>query len=179
MVYVFLADGFEEIEALTPVDVLRRAGIETATVSIKKDLEVTGAHGIRVIADITLDKVDASLAEMTVLPGGMPGASNLDACKELHKILDKAGERGAFSCAICAAPMILGRRGELSGKRAVCFPGFEKELKGAVLTDAGVVRDGRFITSKGMGRALEFGLALVEALKGKETSDRIGGSVFA
>lgn len=179
MVYLFLADGFEEIEALTPVDMLRRAGIEVTTVSVNSGKEVCGTHGIKVVADRVIEETPIKNVDMVVLPGGLPGADNLRMNKRVNEFIDFAVENNAFVCAICAAPRILGEKSLLKGKKAVCYPGFEKYLEGAEIVDLGCVRDGNIITSKGMGKANEFGLALVEALKDKETAGKIKASVFA
>lgn len=179
MVIVFLANGFEEIEALAPVDLLRRAGVQVLTVAIEKGgakgREVTGAHGISVLADIAeQDFVLPTDTQMIVLPGGMPGATNLDESPLVDGVLYTAHERGAYLCAICAAPLVLGHRGYLEGVRATCYPGFEGELDGAqYVSEISVVRDGKIITAPGMGTAQQFGLALVEALCGKETAENI------
>lgn len=178
MVYLFLANGFEEIEALTPLDVLRRAGVQVTTVGVGGD-SIMGAHGIRVQADIPDTMYRDSSPNMIILPGGMPGSENLDNSRVVDAALRAAARNDAYLCAICAAPMVLGKRGYLSGKRAVCYPGFEAYLEGATVTDARVECDGKVITSKGMGVALEFGLALVEALCGKEKAEQIAASVFA
>lgn len=179
MVYLFLADGFEEIEALTPLDMLRRAGVEVTSVSINADRLVRGTHGITVVADKTIDETDVVACEMVILPGGLPGADNLRLNGKVNSFIDKTMEKSGFVCAICAAPRILGEKGILKGKKAVCYPGFEKYLEGAVITDCGCVRDGNVITAKGMGKANEFGLALVEALCGSEVSEKIKSSTFA
>ena len=178
-VYIFLADGFEEIEALTPVDVLRRAGADVKTVSVSDELCVRGSHGISVAADITINSVDPDAAEMYVIPGGMPGTNNLFACEELKKLLSDGVGSGKYIAAICAAPSVLGRLGLLEGKKATCYPGFEKYLSGADYTAQPVERDGMFITARGMGVALEFSLALCAALKGEKTAADIRGSVQA
>ena len=178
MVYLFLANGFEEIEALTPLDVLRRAGVKVTTVGVGGD-SILGAHGIRVQADIPDTMYRDAAPDMIILPGGMPGSANLDQSRVVDAALRSASRNGAYLCAICAAPMVLGKRGYLQGKRAVCYPGFEQHLEGATVTDTRVECDGRIITAKGMGAALEFGLCLVEALCGKETAEQIAASVFA
>ena len=178
MVYLFLANGFEEIEALTPLDVLRRAGVQVITVGVGGD-SILGAHGIRVQADIPDTMYRDSAPDMIILPGGMPGSEHLDSSRVVDTALRAGAKNGAYLCAICAAPMVLGKRGYLEGKRAVCYPGFEEYLNGATVTDARVECDGKIITAKGMGAALEFGLALVEVLCGKETAEQIGNAVFA
>lgn len=180
MVYVFLADGFEEIEALCPVDIMRRAGLSVVTVGISKK-EIVGSHGITVIADIT----DSEIAfnedvDLIFLPGGMPGTKNLDASSVVHKMIDIALEQDAYIAAICAAPMILGKRGLLLGKEAVCYPGFEEYLTGASVPEGkNIVLDGKIITAKGMGVATDFGLALTTILCGKEKSDFLRHAIIA
>ena len=161
-IFVFLADGFEEIEALTPVDILRRAGLSVKTVSVMDEQVVAGAHGVPVLADVMFDEVNAEDAEMILLPGGLPGATNLDAHQGLSQmILDFAKEEKPLA-AICAAPLVFGNRGLLEGKKATCYPGFETYLKGAQYTAALVEKDGNFITGKGPGAAMEFAFAIVE-----------------
>lgn len=181
MVYLFLAPGFEEIEALCPLDLLRRAGVEVTTVAIgTPGTAVEGAHGITVMADIPEAAFDpAAPAEMLVLPGGMPGAANLDASATVDAAIANAVQADAYLTAICAAPMILGHRGLLRGRTAICFPGFEGELEGASIAAARVARDGKIITAAGMGVALDFGLALVSALCGKEKADALRAGVQA
>ncbi len=178
MVYLFLANGFEEIEALCPLDLLRRAGVKVTTVGIG-GTHIMGAHGIAVEADIPDVMYRDARPEMVILPGGMPGASNLDASHTVDAALRTAVGSGAYLAAICAAPMVLGKRGYLQGKRAICFPGFEEYLAGAEIADARVVRDGNIITAAGMGVALEFGLALVAALCGKEKAEELRRGVLA
>lgn len=177
MIYVFLANGFEEIEALAPVDILRRAGLTVQTVGVTGKT-VMGAHGIPVTADITTDevKLDADL-QAVVLPGGMPGTTNLEANVTVQKALDYADEHDLLICAICAAPSILGHKVLLQGKTAICFPGFEDALAGAVLCDAPVCRDGQIITAKGMGVATEFGLKIAAALTDDMTAEKIRASI--
>ena len=161
-IFVFLADGFEEIEALTPVDVLRRAGLSVQTVSVMGGQVVTGAHGVPVLADTMFADIHFEDAEMILLPGGLPGATNLDAHEGLSQlILDFAKEEKPLA-AICAAPLVFGNRGLLQGKKATCYPGFETYLKGAEYTAALVEKDGNFITGKGPGAAMEFAFAIVE-----------------
>lgn len=179
MVYLFLANGFEEIEALCPLDLLRRAGVEVTTVSVGGGEWVQGSHGICVQADLPDTMFRDAKPEMVILPGGMPGAKNLDSSRVVDQALRAASASGGYLAAICAAPMVLGRRGYLEEKNAVCFPGFETELKGARLSQKRVVRDGTVITAAGMGVALEFGLALVEALKGEKTAGELRRSVLA
>ena len=173
MVYIHLADGFEEIEAMTIVDLLRRAEIETETVSVTGHLPVTGAHGVKVVADILFEDAVYSACKLIVLPGGMPGASNLDAHDGLREKILSFFNQGKPLAAICAAPLVFGHAGILEGKKATCYPGFEKELEGALLSEDAVVVDSGIITSRGPATAMAFALALIEELKGKETADRI------
>ena len=161
-IFVFLAEGFEEIEALTPVDVLRRAGLSVQTVSVMDEQVVAGAHGVPVLADKMFAEINPEDAEMILLPGGLPGATNLDAHQGLSQmILDFAKEVKPLA-AICAAPLVLGNRGLLQGKKATCYPGFETYLQGAEYTAALVEKDGNIITGKGPGAAMEFAFAIVE-----------------
>ena len=178
MVYVHLADGFEEIEALTTVDLLRRAGIGTETVSVTGHLPVTGAHGVKVIADILFEDAVYSACEFIVLPGGMPGASNLDAHEGLREKILSFHNQGKPIAAICAAPLVLGHAGVLAGKRATCYPGFEKELDGAELSEDPVVRDGGIITSRGPATAMDFALTVIEELRGKDAADKIAADLL-
>ncbi len=173
MVYCFLADGFEEVEAIAPIDMLRRAGVEVITVGVTGKTAV-GAHGIPVTADISVDEVilNESL-EAVILPGGMPGALNLENSDAVQKAIDYAAENGKLICAICAAPQILGHKGLLGGKKAIAYPGFEKELSGAEISSDFVVCDGSIITAKGAGVATEFGLEIVAQLKGREKAEAI------
>ena len=168
MIYVFLADGFEEIEALAPVDFLLRAGVEVKTVGVSGKF-CRGAHGINVEADMLLaDVVLDENVQGVILPGGMPGAENLNNSKEVQKVIDYCAENGKILGAICAAPFILGRKGLLNGKNATCFPGFEDELKGAILAESGVIIDGNIVTAKGAGLAWEFGAAICSIITGEE-----------
>lgn len=180
MIYLFLANGFEEIEALCPLDLLRRAGLEVTTVGVGGE-QIRGAHGICVQADIPDTLYRDSRPDMIILPGGMPGTKHLDASAVVDAALRTAQRNGAYIAAICAAPSVLGKRGYLEGVRAVCFPGFEPELRGAILQPEGlrVVTDGKFITAVGMGAALEFGLALVRVLLGDERAQELRRSVLA
>lgn len=163
MIYVFLADGFEECEALAPVDILRRGGLAVKTVGVGAKT-VTGAHGIPVVCDITEEEIEMRDLTAAILPGGMPGTLNLEKSAAVQRALDYAAEHSRFIGAICAAPSVLGHKGLLKGKTATCFPGFEKDLTGARFTDTPAVRDGNIITSCGAGAAYEFGFLLLEAL---------------
>ena len=173
MVYVFLAEGFEDVEALAPIDIMRRAGIEVQTVSITDDIIVSSAHGVGFLADTILESVDFSEADALVLPGGLPGATNLDACAPLREAIMQHYRAGKTLAAICAAPLVYGHLGLLSGVKATCYPGFETELHGADYTAALVQQDGQFVTAKGPGAAMEFGYVLVERLLNKQTADQL------
>ncbi len=174
---VFLADGFEEIEALTVVDVLRRAGVDVVTVSIKADKAVTGRSKITVFADQTFEEMDFGKAELLVLPGGMPGTTNLQAYTPLRSLLQRFYEEKKRLSAICAAPMILGELGFLKGRKATIFPGMEEKLIGAqALTDP-VVVDEFITTSRGMGTAIPFALSLTAQLLGEEKAKEIKKSI--
>ena len=178
MVYLFLANGFEEIEALCPLDLLRRVGVEVTVVGVGSD-KIMGAHGITVSADVPEEFYRDSNPEMIILPGGMPGTKNLDSSKTVHSAIRAAKAHGAHIAAICAAPMILGKLGLLRGKEAICFPGFEEYLEGARISEKKVVTDGNITTAKGMGCALEFGLELVAILKGHDVANKLKGDVQA
>ena len=173
MIYTFLATGFEDIEALAPVDIMRRAGLKVATVSITGEAVVTSAHGVGVVSDCLLSEVNFDDAELLFLPGGMPGATNLDACELLREGLKWHCAAGRPVAAICAAPLVLGHLGLLAGKRATCYPGFETELRGANYTAALVEQDGQIITGKGPGAAFELGYVLVERFVGKDVADQL------
>ncbi|MFA9391949.1 MAG: DJ-1 family glyoxalase III [Prolixibacteraceae bacterium] len=172
-ILVHLAEGFEEMEALVPVDVWRRAGFNVVTISISNQLTVRGSHHISVVADQLFDASLYSQAEMIFLPGGIPGATHLDAHEGLREQLLSFHQQGKVLGAICAAPLILGHNQLLQGKMATCFPGFEKELYGATYSNSSVVTDGQVITGKGAGVALEFALEVVAHFKGKEFAEDI------
>ena len=203
MIVMFLAPGFEEVEALAPLDLLRRTGLEVVTVAVREaktnqlidklgrlgvsatnlwddDRTVTGSHGITVTADITEAALPGRLAraslEAVILPGGMPGTTNLDASSTVEKTLELAAAKDAYLCAICAAPLVLGKRGYLAGKRATCFPGFEEYLVGATVGGK-VIRDGKVITAAGMGVAQEFGLEMISALVSPEKAGEIRAAI--
>lgn len=173
MLYCFLADGFEETEAIAPIDMLKRAKIAIKTVGVG-GAEITGAHAICVKCDMADSDIvlDGSL-EGIILPGGMPGTLNLEKSAAVQQAIDYCAENGKLICAICAAPSVLGHKGLLYGKEAIAFPGFEDELKGAKISSLPVVKDGNFITAKGAGVALQFGLEIVSALKGAELAQEI------
>ena len=206
MIVMFLAPGFEEVEALAPLDLLRRAGLEVVTVAVRRaetnrlvdelgrigvtaanlwddDRTVTGSHGITVTADMTEGTFAHYLGkgfipEAVILPGGMPGTTNLDASATVENALELVSERAGYLCAICAAPLVLGKRGYLAGKRATCFPGFEEYLAGATVGGK-VIRDGKIITAAGMGVAQEFGLEIISAMVSPEKAGEIRAAIQA
>lgn len=178
MIYMFLANGFEEVEALCPLDLLRRAGLEVTTVGVGGE-SVCGSHGISVACDIPDTHFRDADPDMIILPGGMPGTKNLDASPVVESAIRAALRKDSYLAAICAAPMILGKRGILNGREATCFPGFEGYLDGATVSEKYVVRDGKIITARGMGVALDFGLELVAALKGGDVANELRSSVQA
>ncbi len=167
-VYVFFADGFEEMEAFASVDILRRAGLAVEMVSVTPNEIVKGAHDIPVLCDKNIVNCDFCDAGLIVLPGGLPGATTLDECEDLRKLIVKFAEAGKPIAAICAAPMILGKLGVLKGKKATCYPGFDQYLEGATYTGALVEQDGNIITGKGPAAAMPFALAVVNLLCGPD-----------
>ena len=177
MILVLLANGFEEIEALTPIDVLRRAGLDVKSCGLNGK-RIKGSHGIFVEADLLPEEVKLDEVTMAIFPGGMPGATNIDAHPFTDKLIEATVKNGGRLAAICAAPLVLGRRGLLDGKRATCYPGFEGELTGAVVTGEGVVTDGSITTAKGMGVALEFAKELVRVTVGKEKAEEISLAIM-
>lgn len=176
-VYVFMADGTEEVEALTGIDLLRRAKADVVTVSVMKDKKIISSHNIGIEADELYGQSDYMDGDMIVLPGGMPGTTHLRNHAELRKVLFAYKEAGKYLAAICAAPSVFGANGMLEGKKATCYPGFEQELQGAMVTNAAVVTDGQFITSKGLGTAIEFSLELITLLVNAEAAEQIAKSV--
>lgn len=176
MVYLFLAEGFEEVEALTPLDYLRRAELSVQSVGVTGK-RVTGSHGIEVTADITADEVDFTKMEMIVLPGGMPGTLNLEKNLVVQQAVDLCALNGKAIGAICAAPSILGHKSLLRGKKAVCFPGFEQTLAGATILREPVVCDGQYITARGAGASQQFAFALIAQALGKEKADSVAAAV--
>ena len=178
MIYMLLANGFEEVEAMAPLDLLRRAELEVKTVSIEKTREVTGAHGTTVTADVMPAEATEEIS-LLILPGGMPGTTNLDASAFTDVMIQRALDTNGHLAAICAAPMIYGKRGLLSGRSAVCYPGFEKYLKGAVLSEKSVVTDQNVTTAVGMGAAIEFGAELIAVLRDREAAQRVLSAIQA
>ncbi len=173
MVYLFLGTGFEEVEAIATIDVLRRAEVELTTISVMGESFVEGAHGVRIEADKMFDEVDYSNAQMLILPGGMPGTLNLGEHEGLINILREQNKRGGWIAAICAAPSILGKMHLLRNREAVCYPGFEDQLEEAFVTKDRVKVSGNIITSKGPGCTIEFALQLAAILKGDAVASMV------
>lgn len=175
--YLFFATGFEEVEALTVVDILRRGGVDCKTVSVTGDYDVTSSHAITVRADLLFDEQDLGDGDMLILPGGIPGTPNLKAHAGLDKLIDQYHEAGKYLAAVCAAPTVYGEKGLLKGKKATCYPGMEEGLVGADKQTDKVVCDGQFITSRGMGTCVDFGLTLLAKLTDKDTAQTIGKKI--
>lgn len=178
MIYLFLANGFEEIEAITVVDILRRANLEIQTVSISDEIVVKGSHNIEIKADKTFNQIDSNNIKAIILPGGMPGATNLYNHLGLKQLLLKLNDSNTLIAAICAAPFVLGQFGILKGKKAICYPGFEDKLIDANVVNQNVVVDKNVITSKGPGTAIEFALKIVETLKDKNQVETLKSSML-
>ena len=176
MIYVFLANGFEEVEALTPVDFLRRCELDVRTVGVSGSAAV-GSHRIPVLCDMTVEEMDITKADAVILPGGMPGTLNLEACPQVKDALRWCADNQKWIGAIRAAPSVLGHTGRLEGKKATCFPGFENELTGAEFTAEPVVQDGNIITSRGAGTASQFAFALIEVLCSPEQAAKIKAGI--
>lgn len=174
---IFLANGFEEIEGLTVVDILRRAKIDITTVSITGSKAVEGSHGIKLEADDTIESFNFDGVDMLILPGGMPGTKNLDACAPLKAKIEEFNNAGKMLAAICAAPTVYGKMGLLKGKKACCYPGCDVDLIGADVTTEAVTKNGNFITSRGMGTAIPFALAILEHFNGKEAADQMAKAI--
>lgn len=175
---IFFAEGYEEIEALTVVDMCRRAKMEIDMISVTGEKTVKGAHKIGVDMDKLFEEADFAEYDMLILPGGMPGTRNLEAHEGLMAQVDVFHAAGKYLAAICAAPSVLGHRGVLKGKKACCYPSFESHLEGAEVTFEPVAVAGNVITSRGMGTAIEFSLAIIEALCGKELADKLAGDII-
>jgi 4-methyl-5(b-hydroxyethyl)-thiazole monophosphate biosynthesis len=177
MIYIFLANGFEETEALTPLDYFRRCEeltVKSVGISSKN---IVGGHGIKVECDITIDEVDLDETDMIVLPGGMPGTLNLETSEHVQEAIDYCALNDKYIAAICAAPSILGHKNMLHGKKAVCYPGFEQELYGAQIMDEAVCVDDNIITSKGAGTANQFAFELVKILCGEKRAEFLKAAV--
>ena len=177
-VAVFLADGFEEVEAMAPIDILRRGSIDVTTVSIMGRKEVHGSHGIDVMADALIEDTDLDAMDMLVLPGGKMGTQNEEACKALTDKVKEFDAAGKYVAAICAAPTILGHLGIVNGKKATCYGGLEGELKGADTCADPVVVDGHIITSRGMGTSVAFGLKLLEIFTDKDSAEKMAKAIM-
>ena len=173
MVYLFLGTGFEEVEAIATIDVLRRAEVELTTVSVMQERSVEGAHGVRIEADKMFDEVDFSKSEMLILPGGMPGTLNLGAHEGLLSLLREQNKKGGWIAAICAAPSVLGKMHLLRNHQAVCYPGFEEQLEEAFVSKDRVMVSGNIVTSRGPGCTIEFALQLATVLKGEEVAKTV------
>lgn len=178
MMHLFLADGFEEIEAFTTLDILRRLGLDVRVTSISGARSVTGAHGIAVMADTLFRSVEVKNSEAFIFPGGMPGAKLLKQCDVLRKLIVAHHEEGKLLAAICAAPIVLANAGVLENKMVTCYPGFEKELTGADVRDALVVVDGNIITAKGPGASVHFALAIAERFVGAKQIEKLKADMF-
>ncbi len=176
-VCMFFGTGYEEVEALAAIDIMRRAGIEVDMVSITGEKYVTSSHKVTIEMDCRLEDVDFDKVSMIVLPGGMPGTTNLEACAPLMEQVEKFYEQEKWLAAICAAPSIFGHRGMLKGRNACCYPSFESHLEGAEVTKNPCEVSDHIITARGMGCAVDFGLAIVEQLKGKEAADKVAESI--
>lgn len=178
--YVFLAEGFEELEALAPVDVLRRAGIPVKTVSITDSLQVTGSHGVTITTDVLFADTDFEGAEWIIFPGGMPGATHLHEFEPLKDLIrSQLSSKSGRVAAICASPaVVLGQEGFLEGHKATCYPGFEKMLKGAEYMDVRVVVDGRFVLGNGPSSALKWALTIVGQTLNEEKMDAIANDML-
>lgn len=175
--YLFFATGFEEVEALTVVDILRRGGVDCKTVSIMGEYEVTSSHNVTVRADLLFEEKDLNDADMLIMPGGIPGTPNLKAHEGLNQLIRKYQADGKYLAAVCAAPTIYGEMGLLAGKNATCYPGMEDGLVGANASTDKVVCDGQFITSRGMGTCIDFGLTLLAKLTDEENARAIAAKI--
>lgn len=177
-VVVMLADGFEEVEGLTVVDILRRGGIETITASVMGRLEIISSHDIQLKADTLIEEVRFEEIDMIVLPGGLKGKENLENCAPLMEKVDEFHAKGKYLAAICAAPTILGHRGILRGRKAACYGGMEDQLTGAEVSFDKVAVDGHVITSRGMGTSVAFGLRLLAVLKDEKSADEMAAKIM-
>lgn len=176
--FVFLAEGFEEIEAIATIDILKRAEVDVVSVSVGSTLEVTGAHGITVKADALFEEEVFLDAQCLILPGGMPGTTNLEAHRGLNKLLVEQNKKGGLIAAICAAPMILGKNYLLRNHDAICYPGFESHLDSAFISKLSTVKSGNIITAKSAGVVFDFALMIVHALKGDEAVEQLKQTLY-
>ena len=175
--YLFFATGFEEVEALTVVDILRRGGVDCKTVSVTGDCDVTSSHAVTVRADLLFEEQSLEDGDMLILPGGIPGTPNLKAHAGLDKLIRQYHEAGKYLAAVCAAPTVYGEKGVLQGRKATCFPGMESGLVGAEHREDKVVCDGQFITSRGMGTCIDFGLTLLAKLTDEANAQTVGKKI--
>ena len=175
--YLFFATGFEEVEALTVVDILRRGGVDCKTVSVTGDYDVTSSHAVTVRADLLFEEQSLEDGDMLILPGGIPGTPNLKAHAGLDKLIRQYYEAGKYLAAVCAAPTVYGEKGLLQGRKATCFPGMESGLVGAEHREDKVVCDGQFITSRGMGTCIDFGLTLLAKLTDEANAQTVGKKI--
>ena len=176
MIYMFLGTGFEETEAIAPLDLLRRAGLQIMTVGLNGKI-ITGGHGIGVEADIEIDQLDLTDLEMVILPGGLGGVASIRGCEKAMNAIRFAYENGKYTAAICAGPTILAELGITDGKKATCYPGCESQMGSAIMVEAAAVTDGKVITGTSAGCAVPFGLELITALKGREAADTIAKQI--
>lgn len=176
MIYMFLGTGFEETEAIAPLDLLRRAGLKVLTVGLNGKT-IYGGHGIGVEADITIDQLDLTDLEMVILPGGLGGVASIRGCQQAMDAIRFAYENGKYTAAICAGPTILAQLGITDGKKATCYPGCEAQMGSAIMVDAAAVTDGKVITGTSAGCAVPFGLALIAALKGTDAAEAIAKQI--
>lgn len=176
--FIFLATGFEEIEALGTADILRRGGVRVSTISINGETRVMGAHNIPVIADYLFEEADFSVADALILPGGIPGSNHLNTCTRLKELILEKNKENIILGAICAGPMVLGGLGSLKGRKATCFPNFEPTMIGAIPTDNGVEQDGNIITCQGPGFVFEFGLSLLKVLRDDEIAGEVADALL-
>jgi protein deglycase len=177
-IYLFLAEGFEEIEAVAPLDIFRRAGLDVTTVSVSGSKIVKGAHAISIEADALFEELNFGTDSLLFLPGGLPGTYNLEKHEALKVLLQKQSEKKGLLAAICAAPSVLGKMGFLKGKEAICYPGFENQLEKATISNNKIVRSDNVFTAKAAGVAIQFALKIVEDLKGKETAEKIASAIY-
>ena len=177
-VYVFLAEGFEETEAIGTIDLLRRAGLPTHIVAVGLEPNVTGVHGIAIHADLSIGEVYRDDVLALVLPGGLPGVTNLDASQRLHQLISEAHQAGKLLCAICAAPSIFGKTGLLQGHKAIAYPGFEQHLHGATISTAPVAKSDHFITAKSAAYTFDFALEIIATLAGKEKANEVAAGIL-
>ena len=176
MVYMFLGTGFEETEAIAPLDLLRRAGVDVKTVGLNGPV-ITGGHGFGVAADIQIAELDISDADMVILPGGLGGVASIRGCEKAMEAIRFAYENGKYTAAICAGPTILAELHITDGKKATCYPGCEEQMGNAIMVEAAAVTDGKLITGTSAGCAVPFGLALIAALKGPEAAEAIANQI--